>query len=169
MNAAKLLQSAREAGLHLQVEGEDLVLEAAAPPPASLIDLLKEHKAEVIGLLCRETHTWSTADWLAYYDERAGIAEYDGGLPRAEAEALAYAGCVAEWLDQNPVCSSPDRCLQCGEPDHLSDSLTPFGIEPAGPAWLHHRCWDDWQVDRKDTAVAALSAVSITEDHPRSI
>jgi CheY-like chemotaxis protein len=29
-------------------------------------------------------------DWQVYFDERAGIVEFDGGLPRAEAEAQAY-------------------------------------------------------------------------------
>ena len=28
-------------------------------------------------------------DWQAYFDERAGIAEFDGGLSRVEAEAQA--------------------------------------------------------------------------------
>lgn len=45
--------------------------------------------------------SWDAADWQAYYDERAAIAEYDGGLSRAEAEALAFESCVAEWLIRN--------------------------------------------------------------------
>lgn len=32
---------------------------------------------------------WTDEDWQAAYDERAGILEYDEGLPRAEAEKLA--------------------------------------------------------------------------------
>lgn len=32
---------------------------------------------------------WSDADWQAAFDERAGILEYDAGLPRDEAEQLA--------------------------------------------------------------------------------
>lgn len=32
---------------------------------------------------------WTDEDWQAAYDERAGILEYDEGLPRAEAERLA--------------------------------------------------------------------------------
>jgi hypothetical protein len=32
---------------------------------------------------------WSAEDWQACLDERAGIAEFDGGLPHAQAEALA--------------------------------------------------------------------------------
>ena len=31
----------------------------------------------------------SMEDWEAYFDERAGIREFDGGLPRPEAERLA--------------------------------------------------------------------------------
>lgn len=34
-----------------------------------------------------------------FYEERAAIAEYDGGLPRAEAEALA-AKALQEWRKQ---------------------------------------------------------------------
>ena len=28
--------------------------------------------------------SWSGEDWRAFFDERAGIAEFDGGLPRLE-------------------------------------------------------------------------------------
>jgi hypothetical protein len=38
---------------------------------------------------------WSLQDWQTFYDERAAIAEHDGGLSRAEAEAQA----VAETYD----------------------------------------------------------------------
>ncbi len=31
----------------------------------------------------------SLDDWQAYFDERAGIREFDGGFPRHEAERLA--------------------------------------------------------------------------------
>ena len=34
--------------------------------------------------------SWSGEDWRAFFDERAGIAEFDGGLPRLEAEARAF-------------------------------------------------------------------------------
>lgn len=35
------------------------------------------------------------ADWLAYYEERAAIREYEGGFDRAEAERLALDEAVA--------------------------------------------------------------------------
>jgi hypothetical protein len=34
-------------------------------------------------------------DWQAYFDERAGIREFDGGLPRSEAELRAFEDTVA--------------------------------------------------------------------------
>jgi hypothetical protein len=37
----------------------------------------------------RETGArWDAADWQTYYDERAGIAEFDSGLPRPDAEGV---------------------------------------------------------------------------------
>jgi hypothetical protein len=47
-------------------------------------------------------HCWSGEDWRAFFDERAAIAEFDGGLPREQAEARAFTYCVAEWLNRNP-------------------------------------------------------------------
>ncbi len=35
------------------------------------------------------------ADWQAYFDERAGIREFDGEMPRDEAEALALQDTIA--------------------------------------------------------------------------
>ncbi len=32
---------------------------------------------------------WTYKDWMELYEERAAIMEYDGGLPRAEAEIQA--------------------------------------------------------------------------------
>jgi hypothetical protein len=34
---------------------------------------------------------------------------------RAQAEARAFACCIAAWLNRNPVRSLPDRCLVCGD------------------------------------------------------
>ena len=105
---------------------------------------------------------WSAEDWQAFFDERAGIAEFDGGLPRAEAEARAFACCVAEWLNRNPVRSPPGRCLGCGEGDHGHDPLLPFGIESTGHAWLHSRCWSAWHAGAaRPRPIAALAAMGI--------
>jgi hypothetical protein len=38
--------------------------------------------------------------------------EFDGGLPRAEAEGQAFACCVVEWLNRNPTAFG-SRTLPC--------------------------------------------------------
>jgi len=108
-------------------------------------------------------HEWSTADWQAHFDERAGIIEFDGDLPRPEAEARAFEYCV---LNRNLVRSAPDRCLACGAADHAHDALLPFGTETTGHAWLHSRCWPAWHAARKAEAIAALATTGI--DQPRT-
>ncbi len=76
---------------------------------------------------------WSSEDWRAFFDERAGVAEFDGGLPRPEAEARSFDCCVAEWLNRNFVRSPPGRCLACGAVGEDQEPLLPFGTEVSGP------------------------------------
>ncbi len=164
MSAAEALKAARDAaGIRIGIDGDALVLEADAAPPPAVLDLLSRHKAGVVALLRTADDGWSGEDWRAFFDERAGIAEFDGGLPRHEAEARAFACCVAEWLNRNPVRSPPGRCLGCGEAEHAHDPLLPFGTEPTGHAWLHSRCWSAWHAGRTAEAVAALSTFGIRE------
>ena len=99
MNAATALMQARAAGVQVGIDGEDLVLEATAPPPRGVLDLLERHKANLLALLRRRAD-WAAEDWQVDFDERAAIAEFAGGLPRDQAEALAFAYCVAEGLSQ---------------------------------------------------------------------
>jgi hypothetical protein len=44
MSAAQALKAARDAGVQLRLDGDDLLLEASAPPPDDLLDLLSRHK-----------------------------------------------------------------------------------------------------------------------------
>jgi hypothetical protein len=157
------LKAARAAGLGLHVDGLDLVLEASAPPPAAVLDLLSRYRADVVALLRPGDDGWSAEDWRAYYDERAGIAELDGGLPRADAEARAFAYCISEWLSRNPVRSPPGKCLSCGQLEQAHDPLLPFGTEACGHAWLHHTCWSAWHAGRNTEAVGALGVMGIVE------
>jgi hypothetical protein len=109
MSAAEALKAARAAGIRVGIDGDDLMLEVSAPPPPAVLDLLSRHKAGIVALLRPANNGWAAIDWLAFFDERAGIAEFDGGLPRQDAEARAFACCVVEWLNRNPVRSSPGR------------------------------------------------------------
>jgi len=51
MSAARLLETARAAGLSFEVVGGDLIVEADRDPPADLLAALREHKAELLELL----------------------------------------------------------------------------------------------------------------------
>lgn len=44
---------------------------------------------------------WSAEDWQVFFDERAGIAEFDGGLSRPGAEAQAQACCMEQQIIRN--------------------------------------------------------------------
>ena len=110
----------------------------------------------------QDNEPWSGEDYAAFFDERAAIAEFDGGLSRPEAEALAFECCVVEWLNRNLVCSPSDHCLGCGEAEQTNDLLLPFGAHANGHAWLHEGCWSEWCQGRKAQAVAALLSMRIT-------
>ena len=160
MSAAEALRAARAAGVRVTADGESLVLEARTPPPA-VLDGLAQHKAGVLTLLRPGRDGWSAADWRAFFDERAGMAEFDGGLSRAKAEALAFDCCVVEWLNRNPAWSEFGRCLKCGRGENAGDPLLPFGTEPGGHAWVHGKCWQAWHRARQDEAIMALRAMGI--------
>ena len=51
MNPATALKEARAAGVRIGVDGDDLVLEASAPPAAAVLDHLSSHKAAIVALL----------------------------------------------------------------------------------------------------------------------
>ncbi len=107
--------------------------------------------------------TWDAEDWQAHFDERAGIAEHDGGLERAGAELQAHECCVMEWLWRNPPSASgPERCAHCGEPlgEPGRDGL-PFLTGDGGHVWLHSGCHGGWTARRRALAVAALEGFGI--------
>jgi hypothetical protein len=56
MSAAEVIKVARDAGIELAIDGDDLVLEGPAPPPATVLDLLSRHKAEVVTILAATAH-----------------------------------------------------------------------------------------------------------------
>ena len=151
------------------LDGDDLVLNAASAPPAAVLNALSRHKAEVVALLRPRRDGWPAEDWHAFFVERAGIIEFDGGLPRAKAEAQAFACCVVEWLNRNPAHSPAGSCLGCGDRAHAHDPLLPFGVEPNGHAWLHSRCWPAWYAARQAKAVVALAAMGISAPVGRSM
>ena len=163
MSAMDALQAARAVGVDVVLNGDDLALQASSPPADAVLEALSRNKAGIVALLRPGDDGWNAEDWQVYFDERAGIAEFDGGLSRGQAEAQAFACCVTEWMNQNPQTSSPDRCLACGGNDSTNDPLLPFGADPHGHAWLHSRCWDEWFNSRKSEAASELVAIGIAK------
>jgi hypothetical protein len=109
---------------------------------------------------------WGAADWQVFFDERAGIAEYNGGVSRHEAEARAFDWCFNEWIERNPEPSLPDQCAWCGEPDITGTSVVPFGTQSHGHTWLHSGCWEAWFSDRRERAERGLLGFGVRRpDH----
>jgi hypothetical protein len=80
---------------------------------------------------------WSGEDWRSFFEERAAIGEFEGGVQRQQAAARAFKCCVAEWLNRNRMRSSPDSCLRCDEAEQGHDPLLPFGANlPAMPGFI---------------------------------
>ena len=166
MSAAEALKAARAAGIELRLDRGDLVLEASAPPPDGVLDALSRHKPAILALLLPGPDGWSAEDWRVFFDERAGTAEFDGGLPRSEAEAHAFECCLVEWLNRHPCSSTSTQCAQCDEPGSTSAVVLPFGTEPGRHVWLHAECWTVWQEARRGQAVKALALMGINPPAP---
>src|SRR5262245_11198205 len=168
MSAFQVLDAARAAGIEVRLDGKDLVLSAASEPPTDILDMLRRHKLSIVALLQGDlrqreqpTEPWGPDDYRCLYDERSAIAQFDGGLPRAEAEAMAFTECTAEWLRRHPIDSSPDQCIECGRPEKTDNPLLAVGLMGANPVWLHCGCTPAWRSARKAAAVTALSAMNI--------
>jgi hypothetical protein len=73
-------------GLALRAQDGRLHWRADAPPAPDLLARLRQHKADLLELLTE-------------VDERAGILEFDGGVPREQAEAQAV---VEVWPASRP-------------------------------------------------------------------
>ena len=162
MSAAEVLKQARKAGIRIGIDGNDLVLYGSGERPIQVLDLLRQHKAEILMLLRRGRDGWSGEDWREFFEERAGIAEFDGGLARDEAEARAFSCCVGEWLHRNPTRSASGRCIHCGvSGGMLVPYLTDYSMNDPGHTWLHPDCSRTWHQSRRSKAVSALELLGI--------
>ena len=106
MSAATALIQARAAGIQIGLDGEDLVLEAAAPPPRGVLDLLKRHKANLLALLRRRAN-WTAEDWQVDFDWRVAAMHHQ----------------IPPWPQPIPfLVARPDvpcstgGCVSCGDP-----------------------------------------------------
>jgi hypothetical protein len=163
MSPTSVIALARDAGIRIDVDGDNLVLEAPVEPSADVLDLLRRHKMDLIALLTGGAPAWTPEDWQAFFDERAGIVEFDGRATRDEAEAQAYRCCVVEWLRQHPVQVQSDRCAACGSEARDGAMVVPLGTTRTARDWLHPMCWPEWNAEREAEAVTGLAQFGI---HP---
>jgi hypothetical protein len=97
VTASELLAHVHRHGVTLTVVGDALrVRSKSGPLPNELLAELKDHKRELLELLCRQVRP------LAYncdaLEERAAILEHEAGLPREEADAQALSATVPRSL-----------------------------------------------------------------------
>jgi hypothetical protein len=163
MSAAEALKTARNAGIRVGIDGSDLVLEAPSPPPSAVLDALSRNKADIIMLLRSSNDDGTVKDWQAFFDERVRKAELAHAISRNQAGEIAYEDCIVEWMNRNPVRSTPGLCDWCGGQEKHGAPILPFGVTPHGHTWLHGECWRTWCDDRRRRAQKALSQLGIRE------
>lgn len=106
----------------------------------------------------RPSTPWVAEDWLAFFDERAGILEFDGKHARLEAERLALAECAEHWRAMYPMlASAPESgCVHCSK--GAGDvTLVPHLAAQRGVFWMHAACWPAFNAARNREARDALS------------
>ncbi len=155
--AARVLENARESVPLSHALGTGTVGQAVTSSKLSTVT----GPARPESLL--EPVRWDADDWRAFFEERAGVAEHDGGLERADAELQAHECCVMEWRCQHPPpASGPGSCAHCGEPiDEPGRDGLPFLTGAGGHTWLHSGCHGDWTARRRAEAIAALEGFGI--------
>ncbi len=127
MTATEVLAGARRDGLLLVVAPDGgLLVTGSAVVRDCWLDALRRHKAGIVTLLRTEL-------LQEFYQERSAVLQYDGGLPRAEAEAAARAS--VSLLAR--AAGMPWRALrQALGDDKLPDADSPVDTLPYGlPRW----------------------------------
>ena len=134
---------------------------AKVPPKSSNFSSFSNFSrcAPQISQGAQSASAWTANDWLAFFHERAGIAQFDGGLGKEQAEHLAYQSCLVHWQNRNPEPSKPGSCAHCGGAD-VTGTLIPV-LAGDAHTWLHEYCWHQWAAARRERAIRALAAMKI--------
>ncbi len=90
MSAAELVNKCYQSGVLLQWNGNKITAYGDERIITQLLPELRTHKEEL--------KAYFTSEAMEFYHERAGIAEYDGGLSRTEAESMALAEVQARYI-----------------------------------------------------------------------
>lgn len=117
MGAKEIFNSLFENGVFINAVGEKLVFQSKHEPDKNTLDIIKNHKGELIDFLNeRDKTTYQNLMFFIikiltdesihdrakeHFEERAGIVEHDGGLSRQEAERRAVIETL-EWVNWQP-------------------------------------------------------------------
>lgn len=90
-------------------------------------------------------------DWRDFFEERAAILEFDGGLSHEKADRLAYESCVVGLANTMPTKYPQDRCSACGT--HLGPQqglpLGDHAIVCDSACHTQHRCQQREQAEQQ--------------------
>jgi hypothetical protein len=161
---AEIIREVETAGGHLTAKGSQLQISAPLPLPERLVEDLRRSKADVLTFLSGGRGTWDADDWREWITERAAILEYDGGLPRPEADRRAFLHALVEWCNRHPPEADPNLCAGCG------GAINTVGTDwrPLGDgATVHYggrhglQCFEAHGAKRRDEACKALAALGL--------
>jgi hypothetical protein len=102
MSAVEALSAARAAGISVEIDGDDLVLEAPVAPPPIVLDLLSRHKTHVVTLLRRQARMTVVASsrplCASEIAERSSLIEETDHCDSNTADHRAVAeACYGSW------------------------------------------------------------------------
>src|SRR5260221_13565393 len=120
MNTGEALKAARAAGVNIKVEGDELVLEAPAPPPSAVLNALSFHKFSILALLRSVMVGGSAEHWRRLFEERTRVFQHNE-LRRDLAEAKALEACTGPLLNKNPGPSPDNVCMLFRAGDRQKD------------------------------------------------
>ena len=153
MKADRILMAAHAAGVHIEVDKGDFILEADSPPPDDIVEAVFSAKAAIIALLGGHNGPPSDENCVSLFPDR------NRSFPETfNVDPHEYA--LTTWMNNHPVVSPPDRCAWCFRPEQPDHAVVPFGVHTPGNVWLHGECWYSWQQHRRQMAIAALKADS---------
>ncbi len=173
MRATDLIRAVKQAGGHLELDGDGLVVEAPKPLPEPIMTELRAHKAEVLVALAGQTAKASSGnhdllrrahlavvpdlsdpeDIRAWLHERAAMRE-DSGAARVDAARSAFDELLWIWHAANPVEHTPGRCAACGVPLGAPVMALPDGATVCDKPG--HECLIAYGNGRRMAAVDAL-------------
>jgi hypothetical protein len=77
VKAAEVIEEAAAAGIRIGIEGDGLSLEATAQPPKAIIELIAQHKPEIINLL-RSGRGVSSVEQISWLDMEVAVENEAG-------------------------------------------------------------------------------------------